>query len=527
VDLPHVRRLRVALVTTACLVAVVAAVSFALPATRLDIVDPRVRILLEAAGAAVVLIAAVVLLLVPTPVGGRDDGHNPRNAIVAALLTLAGASAVLGTGAFLDAAGGGATLGLFYPWLASRYVAGLLFLVGATNRPRLRLRTLLLLAAAVLAAAEAAIALAGRSLPLPIAALPAGDAVELVVTAPVLYGVLELVPAALFALGALLATRLHARTASPLDACVAVALVVQVGAQVLEPLSPAILGPRITTPDVLRGVTAGLLLLGAVVQARHLQRDHRSAVMAQREDLRTQRRLIDALRRYSAREEDVRAIVSHELATPIATLRAFGHVLAHRVHGTDDPDVKAAAAGIVDETRRLQELVERIDELRDLELAEFTCDLRPVRLRPLLEDAARLGRTLHPDHIFVVAAPDVRVDADPVRLGQALRNLVLNAATYAPERTTVCVDAHIGSGRARIAVTDEGPGVDPDDAERLTHKFTRGDSGADGTGLGLYVARRIAEAHGGTLRLGPAGGPPSRPGARAVIDLPLDAQGGT
>ncbi len=106
---------------------------------------------------------------------------------------------------------------------------------------------------------------------------------------------------------------------------------------------------------------------------------------------------------------------------------------------------------------------------------------------------------------------------------QILINLVGNAVAYAPAASTVTISAVPASdGRVAVTVADEGPGVAPEQAERIFDKFERlgrdSDGGKDkGSGLGLYISRRLAEAMGGTLTVGPA------PGGGALFRLELPA----
>ncbi|MBW3576684.1 MAG: sensor histidine kinase [Actinobacteria bacterium] len=185
--------------------------------------------------------------------------------------------------------------------------------------------------------------------------------------------------------------------------------------------------------------------------------------------------------------------------------------------------VRQAVAGIRSETRRLSELVSRIDELRDLELSEFSCDLRPVRAVGLLQEATGFAKGLPGSHPTTLRCADVLVAADPVRLGQAIRNVLANAAGYAPPNTPIHIEGQVADGgRFRIAVTDEGPGVPAEQREAVLRRYARGNSarGRSGAGLGLYVASRIVAAHDGHIRLEDAvkagGG-----GTRVVIEVPL------
>jgi signal transduction histidine kinase len=140
--------------------------------------------------------------------------------------------------------------------------------------------------------------------------------------------------------------------------------------------------------------------------------------------------------------------------------------------------------------------VERI--LRDPEL---------LSLRVEDVDLGELVSGLAADRVDVSVAGRSPVAGDPTRLRQALANLVENGLRHG---SRVAIDVRELGGRVVVDVSDDGPGVDP-----AVDVFARGVSGAGSSGLGLWVARTVAEAHGGTLELVP------EPGPRAVFRLSL------
>jgi signal transduction histidine kinase len=113
------------------------------------------------------------------------------------------------------------------------------------------------------------------------------------------------------------------------------------------------------------------------------------------------------------------------------------------------------------------------------------------------------------------------VHGDRARLRQVLGNLIENAVKYSPEGGEVRVSAAAANGAVQIAVRDSGPGIPPDQRSRIFEKFGRADvaGGAKpGTGLGLFIARSIAEAHGGSLEVSSS----FDPGATFTLTLPVD-----
>jgi len=302
------------------------------------------------------------------------------------------------------------------------------------------------------------------------------------------------------------ARRNYLRGVSRLYLWVAAALVVAALSLIHEVFYVSVLGPFVTSADLLRVLFLIILLIGALLQVRHIVCERGVAVEALEGDLQAREHLLRALGEFAEREQSFRTLVVHELATPIATLRTFAHVLVdgHSASLTDGQ--RKAAHGLASESRRLQQLVDRMEELRSLELDDFACDLRSVRLRPLIDDAAAYARGLPGAHPVNVSrnCQDVRACADAVRLGQALRDILTNAARYSPAGSPIVVECLQGSsGRVRVAITDRGRGIPAEERQRVMRRFERGSEayGEPGSGLGLYVASRIVSAHGGALLL--------------------------
>ncbi|MBW3664371.1 MAG: HAMP domain-containing histidine kinase [Actinobacteria bacterium] len=501
-EVARLRRAQLAVVVLATL----ATIGLVLPGASRSVVAPDARLALEVLGLCAALFAAVILAL-----PGEADVRPARNALVCGLAVLAISNAVFTVWPAIRDTRLPLDQGLgYYPWLAARYVAGVLFIAAGTEWPRLRLATYLAAALALLATVDLFLVALPGDLPVPVEVVGVGDDRHVRIVSVPTHVALQAIPAGQFALGAWLAGRLHVRSTAPAYLWLSVALLVQVFAQLHETFAPAFLGPVVTSADAFRLVAFLLLLLGAVHQLAYLYRNRSLAVRTQQRDLRAREELVDELRDFAEREHDFRTLVSHELATPVATIRAFAHVLGSRLDASSPPDLRRAVAGIDSESRRLLELVDRMDELRDLELSAFHCDLRPVMLRPVLEDAAAFVRGLPGTHPVMLRTTDARVAADPLRLGQALRNVLVNAVRYSPDGTSISIAAIHRGERVGIAITDRGPGIPPAERRRVRRRYARGSTarGTEGRGLGLYLATRIAETHGSTLVIedGPDGG---------------------
>jgi signal transduction histidine kinase len=211
--------------------------------------------------------------------------------------------------------------------------------------------------------------------------------------------------------------------------------------------------------------------------------------------------MLARLRRSLERERRFVADASHELRTPLAVLKTEleGALRA----GDAGPEARAAISSAIEECDRLAQLAE--DLLVIARTAEGELPVRPEALagRPLLEGvrdrfaerAARDGRAIH------VENGDVTVIADPLRIRQALGNLVDNALRHGGG--DVVLRAHAEDGGVALEVSDQGTGFPPDIAGRAFERFARGDRARTrgGTGLGLAIVRAIAEAHGGRATL--------------------------
>jgi len=213
------------------------------------------------------------------------------------------------------------------------------------------------------------------------------------------------------------------------------------------------------------------------------------------------------------------ADASHELRSPLANLRGTVEVaLRHPRSGSDYRETLAVALG---EIERLGRLVQDLLTLSragagHLALQRRPTDLAAVAARSVGVHAARAaGRSVA---LRVDAGAPVAVDGDADRLREVVDNLLDNAIRVAPAGSTVRVGVRQADGRAVLEVADAGPGLSAEEQAHVFEPFARGAAaGGDGAGLGLAIARAIAEAHGGRL------GVRSAPGAGATFRLELPA----
>jgi signal transduction histidine kinase len=234
---------------------------------------------------------------------------------------------------------------------------------------------------------------------------------------------------------------------------------------------------------------------------------------------------VEELRRLSTLRADFVSLVSHELRAPMASVVGSAQTLLLRWRELT-PDQRDSFLGLISsETDRLAVLVGDVLDTSRIEAGTFTYRFDDVDLGELVRDSVA-GISLAQDEVRVNA--DVRGEMPPVRgdrdrLQQVLANLLDNAVKYSPAGEEVKVTAFHLDSHLRIEVADRGPGIPSDQQRLIFEKFGRGHSagspGKPGTGLGLFIARSIAEAHGGALEVS------STPdlGATFTLTLPLGA----
>jgi two-component system OmpR family sensor kinase len=223
------------------------------------------------------------------------------------------------------------------------------------------------------------------------------------------------------------------------------------------------------------------------------------------------------------------ADASHELRTPLTTIRGFAEL--YRQGAT--ADASDVVRRIEDEAARMGLLVEDLLLLARLD-QERPLQIEPVHLVELVNDSAEAARAVAPDRPITVelgeAAGGLVVSGDQARLRQVVGNLVTNALTHTPPSTPVTLRLHAdGPAYAVVEVSDQGPGLTPEQAEQVFERFYRVDKARtrraarapglphSGAGLGLAIVAALVAAHWGTVEVTTAPGE----GATFSVRLPL------
>ena len=230
-------------------------------------------------------------------------------------------------------------------------------------------------------------------------------------------------------------------------------------------------------------------------------------------------------------KSDFVASVSHELRAPLTSIFGFAETLVAREGLFDAEERLTFLRYIAAEAERLTVIVEQLLNVARLEAGDLEVEVAPVAVVPVIEEAVAQAKRLDPDgsHRFVIDPPQhvLRADADADKLRQVLGNLLDNAMKYSPEGGTITIGARRQLDRVEIDVADEGIGIRQAEQELVFRKFYRAlDSvaarGGPGAGVGLFIARGLVRAMGGSMSVSSA----ESVGSRFTFDLPLSrAQG--
>ena len=241
-----------------------------------------------------------------------------------------------------------------------------------------------------------------------------------------------------------------------------------------------------------------------------------NAVQQERERLAEEATRAAVLERVDEQRAALLRSVSHDLRTPLATVRA---VVSDLLDGAAYDDVTRAEllALVADETARLDRLVANLLSLSRIEAGALRPDRQAVALDELVTDTVkRLDRLFGACRLQIDLPGDLPlVDGDYTQLDQVLTNLLENAARHAPQGSTVYVGAREAGPVVEVWVDDEGTGVTPFERRRIFEPFRRGE-GSSSSGIGLAICKAIVDAHGGQISVdgAPTGG------ARFQFSLP-------
>jgi signal transduction histidine kinase len=191
--------------------------------------------------------------------------------------------------------------------------------------------------------------------------------------------------------------------------------------------------------------------------------------------------------------------VTHEIGNHLAVVQGFGEMLVEGVETLPADTLREFAQAIVRSGAHVRELFQTISDLQRIEQGRLQVDTHEVDLAAVVRERVDLWRPQLGGRRVGVTVPDeVRIVADRDRIGAVVSQLLSNAFRYTPSTATVEIHLAPTDDQVALTVADDGPGVDPG---RRGELFERGVATTTGAGVGLFVARHVARAHGGDLVL--------------------------
>jgi signal transduction histidine kinase len=220
------------------------------------------------------------------------------------------------------------------------------------------------------------------------------------------------------------------------------------------------------------------------------------------------RRLYSELEETSRHKSEFLASMSHELRTPLNAILGFSQVLREEMFGKVNEKQAEYLDDIISSGNHLLSLINDVLDLSKVEAGQVELEVRPFSLREALERGVVMVREQATDdgvQVDLAADPEVDlVEGDERRIKQVIFNLLSNAVKFTPAGGAVDVRTTQVNGEVRISVADTGPGIAPEDHERIFEEFQQTETGLEqreGTGLGLALSKRLVELHGGRIWL--------------------------
>jgi signal transduction histidine kinase len=221
-------------------------------------------------------------------------------------------------------------------------------------------------------------------------------------------------------------------------------------------------------------------------------------------------------------KEDFLSIASHELKTPVTSIKAYGQLLERSLKETDDNDNSSLAQMLNAQVSRLNSLISDLLDTTKITEGQLVLELESIDVTELIRFIVAEFRQIARDHELVMACESpVQIHADRKRIEQVITNLLSNAVKYSPEGGLVSVGCQVGKTDVKISIADNGIGIPAEAQDKIFNRFFRvkhdRTNMLPGMGLGLYICAGIIHRHGGTIEV------KSKPGGGSIFyfTLPL------
>ena len=209
-------------------------------------------------------------------------------------------------------------------------------------------------------------------------------------------------------------------------------------------------------------------------------------------------------KRDEIRKNDFIAMASHELKTPLTSLKAYLQLMETKLTGTNDPFVKTAVVKSGNQVNKMTALIHGFLDISKIEPGKLKLIPTTFDIHALIEEVMAESRVLSNTHsLRFESSGELSINADRSKIGQVISNLINNAIKYSPKGSYIILKCKIDNSNVVVSVTDEGIGIKPKDQEKIFQRFYRAEEdeyrNISGFGIGLYLSSEIIQRHKGKI----------------------------
>jgi two-component system sensor histidine kinase VicK len=209
-------------------------------------------------------------------------------------------------------------------------------------------------------------------------------------------------------------------------------------------------------------------------------------------------------KRDEIRKNDFIAMASHELKTPLTSLKAYLQLLETKLNGATDPFIKTAVVKSGNQVNKMTALIHSFLDISKLEPGKLQLKIQDFDINKLIGESVTESRTVSSTHhLQFKHSGQINVNADREKTGQVISNFISNAIKYSPKGSEICLHSEVSDDQVQVSVKDEGMGIKPKDQEKIFQRFYRADEeelkNVSGFGIGLYLSSEIIQRHKGKI----------------------------
>jgi two-component system, OmpR family, sensor histidine kinase VicK len=209
-------------------------------------------------------------------------------------------------------------------------------------------------------------------------------------------------------------------------------------------------------------------------------------------------------KRDEIRKNDFIAMASHELKTPLTSLKAYLQLLETKLNGVTDPFIKTAVVKSGNQVNKMTALIHSFLDISKLEPGKLQLKIQNFDINKLIGESVTESRAVSSTHhLMFKHSGHIHVDADREKTGQVISNFISNAIKYSPKGSEICLHSEVADGQVQVSVKDEGMGIKLKDQEKIFQRFYRADEedmkNVSGFGIGLYLSSEITQRHKGKI----------------------------